>query len=97
MNRDPLGALLSFALKVNADASSMNPGDITGVLNAGWSEQTVEDVVALVAIQKLYNTIASGLGFKALPAEICEQIGREPAEKGGYVESFRAYIQVAGK
>ncbi|WP_126452904.1 hypothetical protein [Sulfuriflexus mobilis] len=88
-----LAPVTVFALKVNQDATSIEPDDIQTVLAAGWSEQTVEDVVALVAIQKLYNTIATGLGFKGLPDAAFTEIGKDTVNKGGYVASFQGFIE----
>jgi len=85
-------AALSFALKVDHDAASITANDIQLVLNAGWSEQTVEDIVGIVAIQRLYNTIATSLGFKGLPEQVFADIGQDTVAKGGYVASFRAFI-----
>jgi len=93
LKTEKLAPIVSFALKVNQDASGINEQDIQAVTNAGWSEQTVEDVVALVAAQKLYNTLATGLGFKALPAAAFSEIGRDTVDKGGYAASFRAFIE----
>lgn len=62
-----LKPILTFARKLNEDSSSVNESDIEAVRNAGWNDQTVEDVVGLVACLKVYSIIANGLGFEALP------------------------------
>lgn len=87
-----LAAALTFALKVNHSSASITKDDTTAVTNMGWSEQTVEDIVGLVAIQKLYNTIANGLGFKALPEGAFAEIGQDTVSKGSYVVSFEHFI-----
>ncbi len=92
---DRLTLVLAFALKVNRDASSVTQTDVDTLLNAGWSEQTVEDIVGLVAIQRLYNTLAAGLGFDALPAAVFDAIGQDTVNKGGYSESFRTFVENA--
>jgi len=91
--KEKLAAILAFALKLNLDATSIQKSDIETVLKAGWSEQTVEDVVGLVAVQNLYNIIASGLGFKALPETVFAEIGKETVQKGSYAASFRAFLE----
>ena len=91
-----LAPIVGFALKLNRDATTIAQSDVQAILDAGWSEQTVEDVVALVAIQKLYNVIAVGLGFGALPEAAFAEIGRGTVEKGGYAASFRAFIDTTG-
>jgi len=92
LKTDRLAPVLAFAHKVNLDASAVTQGDIQGMMDAGWSEQSVEDVVGLVAIQKLYNTIAAGLGFKGMPTAVFAEIGQDTVDKGGYVASFRSFI-----
>lgn len=94
LESDKLAAALSFALKVNAHDGAVTKEDVDVVLEAGWSEQTVEDLVGLVAIQKLYNIVANGLGFKGLPPEVFAEIGRGTVNGGGYAASFRGMIEV---
>lgn len=89
---EKLAAVLDFALKLNADAISITQKDIQAMTDAGWSEQTVEDVVGLVAAQRLYNIIATGLGFGALPAAVFAEISRDTVASGGYAASFRTAI-----
>ena len=93
LSDEKLSAALKFALKINQNANSITRNDIDDLLDAGWSEQTAEDIVGLVAIQKLYNTIATGLGFKQLPEEVFVGIGKDTVEKGGYVSSFQSFIE----
>lgn len=90
---EKFSTVLSFALKTNQSPHSIVQSDVDAVLNAGWSEQTVEDIVGLVAIQKLYNIIATGLGFKQLPEAVFAEIGRNTVKKGGYEASFRQFIE----
>ncbi len=94
LNAEKLSVALKFALKINQNANSISQNDIDELLAAGWSEQTAEDIVGLVAIQKLYNTIATGLGFKQLPEEVFVDIGSDTVGKGGYVSSFNSFIEV---
>lgn len=93
VGNEKLAAALRFALKTNQSPDSIMQNDVDDVLNAGWSEQTVEDIVGLVAIQKLYNVIANGLGFKQLPEAAFAEIGQDTVKKGGYVASFRQFIE----
>jgi hypothetical protein len=92
LKSEKFAPLLDFALKVHRDATSIGRGDIESVIHVGWSEQTVEDVVALVAAQKLYNTIAAGLGFKGVSPAAFAAIAQDTVNKGGYAESFRSFI-----
>lgn len=88
-----LSLLIEFALKVNRDASAIGQQDVNTLVDAGWREQTVEDVVGLVAIQKLYNTLAAALGFRALPERAFVEIAQDTVNKGGYTASFDAFVQ----
>lgn len=92
LNSEKFAPLLAFAFKVNQDASTVGLHDVQTVLNVGWSEQTIEDITGLVAIQKLYNIIATGLGFKGLPEEMFTEIGRNTVSEGSYSASFRSII-----
>ena len=94
VENDKLAAALSFALKVNAHDGAITKQDVDKVLKVGWSEQTVEDLVGLVAIQKLYNIVANGLGFKGLPPAVFAEIGRGTVNNGGYAASFRGMIEI---
>lgn len=93
LNNEKLKAALKFAHKTNLDPSAIVQNDVDEVLDAGWSEQTVEDIVGLVAIQKLYNVIATGLGFKQLPEAVFAEIGQDTVNQGGYTASFRQFIE----
>jgi len=95
VNNEKFNKLLKFALKTNQYSDSITQKDVDEVLNAGWTEQTVEDVVGLVAIQKLYNIIGTSLGFKKMPETIFTEIGQDTVKRGGYVESFRQFIENA--
>ena len=92
-HKEKLSVVLGFSLKLNKHPDAIIQSDVDEVLNAGWSEQTVEDIVGLVAIQKLYNVIATGLGFKQLPEEALAEIGHDTVKKGGYVASFQQFIE----
>jgi len=81
-------AAVAFALKVDKDARAITANHIQLVLDAGWSEQTVEDIVGIVAIQRLYNTIATGLGFKGMPEQVFADIGQDTVEKGAMLPLF---------
>jgi len=89
---DRLGIPVKFALKINQVAEAVTQKDVDDVLNAGWSEQTVEDIAGLVAIQRFYNVLATGLGFSQLSEEAFEGIGKNTVSSGGYAESFRGFI-----
>lgn len=88
--------LLSFARKVNKDASAITQADIDAVRQTGWSDQTIEDVVGVVAVNKFYNTISTSLGFGAVPNEAFVHMGAATIESGGYTPMFKAFLNAPG-
>lgn len=92
LGKRKLASALTFALKLNERPAGIEQEDINRVLDGGWSEQTVEDIVGLVAIQNLYNIIASGLGFEGLPEAAFAEIGADTVAKGGYIASFQRHV-----
>ncbi len=90
-----LASLVAFARRLNNDASSVSESDVAAVRAHGWSDQTVEDVVGLVAVLRVFSTLATGLGFGAVaPAEF-ETIGAQTVTAGGYVASFDRFRAAA--
>ncbi|MGH1340799.1 MAG: hypothetical protein ACRBN8_04575 [Nannocystales bacterium] len=83
-----LAPLIDFARRVNEDATTMTQEDVDAVRAHGWTDQTVEDVVGLVAALRVFSTMATGLGFATLPAEDFANIGQGTVGAGGYVASF---------
>lgn len=92
LDNKKLAVVLKFALKINRQANTITQNDIDAVIAVGWSEQTVEDIAGLVAIQKLYNVIATTLGFKQLPEAAFIEIGQGTVNSGGYLASFQHFI-----
>lgn len=88
---------LAFALKVDKASSQVTKHDIDNVLKMGWSEQTIEDIVGLVAIQNCYNIIATSLGFKGVPGQVFASIAQDTVDKGGYAASFRSFMAAASE
>ena len=88
---DKFNAILKLAQKFNNSAKNIDENDIQTVRDAGWSDQTIEDVAGLVAIINVYNILANGLGFKALPAAAFDEMGQATIQQG-YTSMFRHYI-----
>ncbi len=61
-SEDPcVAALLRFATKVLTEPASLDDDDIMGLLDYGYSEQEVVDVVGIVALNQLtgsFNLVA---------------------------------------
>ncbi|MDH3790278.1 MAG: hypothetical protein OEU56_13140 [Rhodospirillales bacterium] len=90
---EKLRPILAFARKLNEDSSSITEADIQPVRDAGWSDQTVEDVAGLVAILKVYSILANSLGFKALPEAAFAEIGTATVQMNGYTPVFRTFVK----
>ena len=87
-----LDPLITFAGKVNADANHITQTDIDTAKPAGWSDQTIEDVIGIVAINKLYTILATGTGFGTLPANAAAQTGVATVQSDGHTPMFKGYI-----
>lgn len=90
-----LAPILAFARRVNRDANAISPTDIQALRAHGWTDQTVEDVVGLVAILRVYSTLATALGFGAVPDAEFKGIGVGTVGAGGYEASFDMFVAAA--
>lgn len=88
-----LQPVLAYARKLNDDSSMVSLADIQSIRDAGWNEQTIEDVAGLVAALKVYGLIANGLGFRAVPASEFAEAAAATVDMGGYVPVFRAFAE----
>ncbi len=94
---DKLLPILTYARKLSDDSSSITEADVQVVRDAGWSDQTVEDVAGLVSILKVYSMLANGMGFQALPEAAFDQIGVATVQMKGYAPVFRSFVEQAVK
>lgn len=88
---EKFNSLINLARTFNSNAKNVDEKDIQIVRDAGWSDQTIEDVAGLVAIINVYNILANGLGFKALPAEAFDDMGKATMQQG-YKAMFSQFI-----
>lgn len=89
---DRFRSLLAFARKLNNDSSTINEVDIQAIRDAGWNDQTIEDVAGLVAILKVYSMLANGFGFGELPESTFAELGAATVQMNGYTAVFQSYI-----
>lgn len=94
-NPEKLNAALRFASKLNKDSRSIQPADIRKLQDIGWQDQSIEDMVALVAIVNCFNILANGLGFGAVPKEAFAQMGQATIANKGNLSTFHAFLQSA--
>jgi len=86
-------ALLTFASKVNEASDAITEQDISAVRDAGWNDQTVEDVIGLVSVFKVYSILANGFGFEALPSQAFAEMGQATVKMDGYTPMFKSFIE----
>ncbi len=66
---------------------------IAALRQAGWNDQTIDDVVGWVAIMQFYSTVDQGLGFGGLPQAVFDEIGAGTVQGKGYVASFQYAVE----
>ena len=74
--------ILKFSKKLTLKPAKMQEADAKAVFDAAWSEQTLEDVIGIIALFNYYNRILEGHGIKGYP-EIFET-GANHLSKRGY-------------
>ncbi|WP_170378813.1 hypothetical protein [Ruegeria atlantica] len=87
-----LEPILAFAAKLNLNSADVEESDIQALRDAGWSDQTAEDVIGLVAALKVYSVLANGLGFNALPADVFAEMGKATVQMDGYTSMFTSFL-----
>jgi len=80
---DKFKPILRYVKKVTLTPAKAVQSDVDAILQAGWSEQTVEDTVAITALFNYYNRLMDGLGIKGDPKIF--QVGAGFLSKRGYV------------
>ncbi|WP_456427717.1 carboxymuconolactone decarboxylase family protein [Rhodocaloribacter sp.] len=83
--------IFEFAKKLTEIPSRITQADVQAILDAGWSEQTVEDVVGITSIFAFMNRLADGLGIKG-NEESYDQAGRGLSQMG-YAPLFRLALE----
>ncbi len=79
---DPkMAPVLAFATKLTQNPGAVVQTDIDALRQAGWSEQTVEDVINVVSLFSYLNRLADGFGIKG-SAEVFAQAGGMIAKHG---------------
>lgn len=59
-----LEPILAYTEKLTRTPAQIEQADVDGILNVGWSEQTVEDVINIASLFNQLNRILDGLGIK---------------------------------
>ncbi|MEQ8166516.1 MAG: carboxymuconolactone decarboxylase family protein [Alphaproteobacteria bacterium] len=80
--------ILEYAAKLTEDPTSVGKGDIQAVLDAGWSEDTMMNVVMICGAANLFNRWIEGCGVKANPQHV--NAGIKALAQGGYLDIMEA-------
>lgn len=64
---EKLKPVFRYVKKLTLTPSRAVQADVDAILQAGWSEQTVEDTVGITALFNYYNRLMDGLGIKGSP------------------------------
>ena len=59
-----MGPVLAFATKLTQNPGAVAQADVDTLRNAGWSDQTVEDVINIVSLFGFLNRLVDGFGIK---------------------------------
>ncbi len=57
-------AILTFATKLTQTPEHMEPTDIMALQDAGWADQTIEDVINVVALFNYVNRLVDAFGIE---------------------------------
>ena len=60
-------AMLDYALKLTLRPTEMTEDDVSGLREAGWSDEDVMDVAEVTGLFNMSNRMASGLGWRPNP------------------------------
>ncbi|MEL6944721.1 MAG: hypothetical protein AAFO82_18855, partial [Bacteroidota bacterium] len=74
--------ILYLSKKLTLSPVKMEAKDVESIKEAGWSEQTVEDVICITGLFNFYNRLLEGHGIKGFP-EIFDE-GSMYLQKHGY-------------
>lgn len=74
--------VLAYAKKLTEQPARLTQEDADAVLAAGWSEQGLSDVVAVVAYFAMANRLADGHGVEGLPPEGNQSVANYVKEHG---------------
>ncbi len=90
---DKLLAALAFASKLTMNPGSVAQADIDALREAGWSEQSIEDVTNVIALFNYVNRLVDAVGIEG-DESYFRQIGRTLATRG-YAPLTESLLQKA--
>lgn len=88
---EKLKPILKYARKLTITPSRIVKSDIEAITRSGWSEKTVEDVIAIVCLFNFYNRLLDGHGVKGKNS-IYAFAGKHLSKRGYGVPWFIKWI-----
>ena len=80
---DPkLRPAISFVKKLTQEPNNITAQDTKAILDAGWDERALFDIVQVCALVNYMNRMVSGLGLTALGDNYFNQVGQMLAKHG---------------
>ncbi len=67
-----MAAALDFARVLTVNPGEISSDNIASMVEAGWSEQAVEDLICVVALFGLFNRLIDGLGIEGSPKHFAQ-------------------------
>jgi len=80
---DRLKPILHFVQKLTLTPSRMTQADADAILDAGWDEQALVDVVSICAVQNFFNRFVDGVGVD-VDSDTARRTGAELLPTIGY-------------
>ncbi|MAU41426.1 MAG: peroxidase [Kordiimonas sp.] len=62
-----LKPLFAYLRKLTHDPSSLEQGDVDSILQAGWDDKTIFDIVSVCALSNFINRFVEGMGITRTP------------------------------
>ena len=85
-----LKPLLAFVRKLMVTPGAMAQADADAVLVAGWSEQALQDAIAVTARAAFMQRLVEGHGFVPMSRELAAKRAQQRVERG-YVNLYPAF------
>ena len=90
---DRLRPILRFATKLTQTPEDVGQSDIDALRAAGWSDQSIEDTINVIALYSYMNRLVDAFGIKSHEAYF-KQVGAALA-KHGYAPLIRSALKKA--
>ena len=90
---DRLRPILRFASKLTQSPEAIGQGDIDTLLEAGWSEQSIEDAINVISLFNYVNRLVDAFGIEGEEAYF-KQVGASLAARG-YAPLIKSALQRA--